>query len=151
MEYLFLEHTFRWLVEGGVLLMVVPQERLDSAIPLLAGNFTDLRIFRLTDPEAVRFDQVALFGVRKRMRGEHYDRNRALLVEMVWRHPMPVLSGADTPYSVPPAQAVPLVYRGLPLDQIEDLVPRLCSLAAGCPLLDAGAVLFYELEKLPRR
>jgi hypothetical protein len=26
MEYLFLEHTFRWLVESGVLLMVVPQE-----------------------------------------------------------------------------------------------------------------------------
>jgi hypothetical protein len=46
MEYLFLEHTFLWLIEGGVLLMVVPQERLDSAIPLLAGNFTDLRIFR---------------------------------------------------------------------------------------------------------
>jgi tRNA1(Val) A37 N6-methylase TrmN6 len=35
MEYLFLEHTFRWLAEGGVLLMVVPQERLDSAIPCL--------------------------------------------------------------------------------------------------------------------
>jgi hypothetical protein len=93
MEYLFLEHTFRWLIEGGVLLMVVPQERLDSAIPLLAGNFTDLRIFRLTDPEAERFDQVALLGVRKRMRGEHYDRNRALLVEMVWRQQMPVLTG----------------------------------------------------------
>jgi hypothetical protein len=123
MEYLFLEHTFRWLVEGGVLLMVVPRERLDSAIPLLAGNFTDLRIFRLTDPEAERFDQVALFGVRKRIRGEHYDRNRSQLVEIVWRNPMPVLSGAETPYSVPPAQAVPLVYRGLPLDQIEDLVP----------------------------
>ena len=46
--------------------MVVPQERLDSAIPLLASNFTDLRVFRLTDPEAERFDQVALFGVRKR-------------------------------------------------------------------------------------
>ena len=80
MEYLFLDHTFRWLVEDGVLLMVVPQERLDSAIPLLAGNFTDLRIFRLTDPEAERFDQVVLFGVRKRIRGEHYDRNRALLI-----------------------------------------------------------------------
>jgi hypothetical protein len=35
MEYLFLEHTFRWLAEVGVLLMVVPQERLDSAIPCL--------------------------------------------------------------------------------------------------------------------
>jgi Uncharacterised methyltransferase family (DUF6094) len=95
MEYLFLEHTFRWLVERGVLLTVVPQERLDSAIPLLAGNFTNLRIFRLTDPEADRFDQVALFGVRKRIRGEHYDRNRSQLVEMVWRNPMPVLSGGD--------------------------------------------------------
>jgi Uncharacterised methyltransferase family (DUF6094) len=101
MEYLFLEHTFRWLVEGGVLLMVVPRERLESAIPLLVGNFTDLRIFRLTDPASERFDQAAFFGVRKRMRGEHYDRNRALLVEMVWRHQMPVLSGTETPYRVP--------------------------------------------------
>ena len=39
MEFLFLEHTYRWLVEGGVLLMVVPQARLDSSIPLLAENF----------------------------------------------------------------------------------------------------------------
>jgi tRNA1(Val) A37 N6-methylase TrmN6 len=109
MEYLFLEHTFRWLVEGGVLLMVVPQERLDSAIPLLAGNFTDLRIFRLTDPEAERFDQVALFGVRKRMRGEHYDRNHAFLVETVWRQEMPVLTGTETPYRVPPSTPAPLV------------------------------------------
>jgi hypothetical protein len=122
MEYLFLEHTFRWLIEGGVLLMVVPQKRLDSAIPLLAGNFTDLRIFRLTDPEAERFDQVALFGVRKRMRGEHYDRNRALLVEMVWRQEMPVLTGTETPYRVPPSIPAPLVYRGLPLDLVEDVV-----------------------------
>jgi hypothetical protein len=135
MEYLFLEHTFRWLVEGGVLLMVVPQERLDSAIPLLAGNFTGLRILRLTDPEAERFDQVALFGVRKRIRGEHYDRNRSQLVEMVWRNPMPVLSGAETPYSVPPAQAVPLVYRGLPLDQIEDLVPASAAWRQVAPFL----------------
>jgi hypothetical protein len=122
MEYLFLEHTFRWLVEGGVLLMVVPQERLDSAISLLAGNFTDLRIFRLTDPQAERFDQVALFGVRKRMRGEHYDRNRSLLVDMVWRHPMPVLTGTETAYRVPSSTPTPLVYRGLPLDQVEDVI-----------------------------
>ena len=135
MEYLFLVHTFRWLVEGGVLLMVVPRERLDSAIPLLAGNFTGLRIFRLTDPEAERFGQVALFGVRKRIRGEHYDRNRSQLVEMVWRNPMPVLSGTETPYSVPPAQAVPLVYRGLPLDQIEDLVPASAAWQQVAPFL----------------
>src|SRR5216684_7922026 len=48
MEYLFLEHTYRWLVYGGVLLMVVPQARLHSSIPLLAENVVDLRVFRLT-------------------------------------------------------------------------------------------------------
>jgi tRNA1(Val) A37 N6-methylase TrmN6 len=131
MEYLFLNHTFRWLVEGGVLLMVVPQERLDSAIPLPAGNFTDLRIFRLTDPEAERFDQVALFGVRKRVRGEQYERNRALLVQMVWRHQMPVLTGTETPYRVPSSIPTPLVYRGLPLDQVEDAALNFVYLEAG--------------------
>jgi hypothetical protein len=31
MEFLFLEHTHRWLVDNGVLLMMVPQARLDSS------------------------------------------------------------------------------------------------------------------------
>jgi hypothetical protein len=65
---------------------------------------------------------VALFGVRKRMRGEHYDRNRALLVDMVWRHPMPVLTGTATAYRVPSSTPAPLVYRGLPLDHVEDVI-----------------------------
>jgi tRNA1(Val) A37 N6-methylase TrmN6 len=116
MEYLFLEHCFRWLVEGGVLLMVVPQEQLDSAIALLAGNFTGLHVYRLTDPEAERFDQVALLGVRKRMRGEHYERNRTALLEMVWRREILVLTGAEARYEVPPSSPAPLAYRGLPLD-----------------------------------
>ena len=119
-EFLFLEQTYRWLAEGGVLLMVVPQSRLESSIPLLAENFADLRVFRLTDPESVRFDQVALLGVRKRMRGQDYSRNRAALHEMVWRHDMPTLQGNETPYRVPASPSTKLAYRGLPLDQIED-------------------------------
>jgi hypothetical protein len=122
MEFLFLQHTYRWLVEGGVLLMVVPQGRLDSSIPLLAENFADLRVFRLTDPESERFGQVALFCVRKRMRGQDYSRNRAALHEMVWRRDIPTLQGNEMPYRVPVSGSAQLVYRGLPLDQIEDLV-----------------------------
>ena len=122
MEFLFLEHTYRWLVEDGVLLMVVPQARLDSSIPLLAENFADLRVYRLTDPESERFDQVALFGVRKRMRGQDYSRNRAALHEMVWRRDMPTVQGNEAPYRVPASRSAQLVYRGLPLDQIEDLI-----------------------------
>jgi hypothetical protein len=45
-----------------------------------------------------------------------------LLVETVWRHQMPALAGTETPYCVPPSIAAPLVYRGLPLDQVEDPV-----------------------------
>jgi hypothetical protein len=122
MEFLFLEHTYRWLVEDGVLLMVVPQARLDSSIPLLAENFADLRVFRLTDPESERFDQVALLGVRKRMRGQDYSRNRAALYGMVWQRDMPTLQGNEKPYQVPTSTSAQLVYRGLPLDQIEDLI-----------------------------
>ncbi|HET9101547.1 MAG TPA: DUF6094 domain-containing protein [Acidobacteriaceae bacterium] len=122
MEFLFLEHTYRWLIEGGVLLMVVPQERLDSSIPLLAEHFADLQVFRLTDPESERFNQVALFGVRRRMRGQDYSRNRAALQEMVWRRDMPTLQGDETPCRVPASASTRLAYRGLPLDQIEDLI-----------------------------
>ena len=35
---------------------------------------------------------------------------------------MPALTGNESPYSVPPAKPVPLVYRGLPLDRVEDLL-----------------------------
>ena len=35
---------------------------------------------------------------------------------------MPVLTGTATPYRVPRSTAAPLVYRGLPLDQVEDVV-----------------------------
>ena len=122
MEFLFLEHTYRWLVEDGVLLMVVPQARLDSSIPLLAEYFADLRVFRLTDPESERFDQVALLGVRKRMRGQDYSRNRAALHGMVWQRDMPTLQGNEKPYRVPTSTSTQLVYRGLPLDQIENLI-----------------------------
>jgi hypothetical protein len=31
MEFLFLEHTHRWLVDNGVPLMMIPQARLDSS------------------------------------------------------------------------------------------------------------------------
>jgi 16S rRNA G966 N2-methylase RsmD len=123
MEYLFLEHTFRWLVESGVLLMIMPQERLATTIPLLAANFTDLQVYRLTDPEADRFDQVVLIGVRKRMRGAHYDQNHERLLQLVWNRSMPTLTGGEKPYHVPPSDPAPLVYRGLPLDRIEDLLP----------------------------
>ena len=127
MEYLFLEQTYRWLVYGGVLLMVVPHKQLDSCASLLAANFTSFRVFRLTDPESDRFDQVALIGIRKKVAGETYQRNRELLVKAIWSNPLPTLTGEETPCTVPATPPAALSYRGLPLDQLEDLAVRSSS------------------------
>jgi hypothetical protein len=41
---------------------------------------------------------------------------------MVWRHDMPTPQGNETPYRVPASASTRLVYRGWPLDQIEDQI-----------------------------
>src|SRR5277367_359729 len=123
MGYLFLDHTYHLLVEGGVLLMVVPEDRLESLMPLLAENFDRLQVFRLSDRASERFKQVALLGVRKRVRGSDYEQNRTALQRLIYRPDMPVLKGAEPTYSVPPTPSTSLVYRGLPHDEIEDLLP----------------------------
>ena len=121
MEFLFLEHTYRWLVAGGVLLMVVQHKQVQSCVQLLAAHFQAFRVFRLTDPEAERFDQVALFGIRKRISGAAYEANRQALLDAVWRYPLPTVTGEEPRYVVPPTPAAQMTYRGLPLDQLEDL------------------------------
>src|ERR1035437_3852453 len=54
MERLFLEHTFRWLVMEGVLVLVIPFERLHECAGVLSSHFSRLNIFRMTDEESVR-------------------------------------------------------------------------------------------------
>lgn len=122
MEMLFLQKTFRWLAIGGVLVMVIPHGQLEVCTDLLANAFTSFQVLRLTDPESERFDQVVLLGVRDRIRDIDYERNREQLIAAVWPKEMPVLTGKEAPYLVPPTGPTALEYRGLPLDELEDLV-----------------------------
>jgi hypothetical protein len=46
---------------------------------------------------------------------------------MAWTNPLPTLTGQEAPYSVPATNPTALSYRGLPLDQLEDLVVRSSS------------------------
>lgn len=55
LELVFLEHCYRWLKAGGVLLFVVPQLRLSKCARLLSEHFTDLRVFRLTESACLSF------------------------------------------------------------------------------------------------
>jgi tRNA1(Val) A37 N6-methylase TrmN6 len=121
MEFLFLQRSIRWLVNGGVLLMVSPHGQLQECVPLLAETCTRVQVFRLADPESDRFDQVALIAVRSRIQTSAYEANRQKLIQAIWTNPLPVLTGSETPYDVPPSPPAQLVHRGLPLDQVEDL------------------------------
>ena len=65
MERLFLEHTYRWLLDNGVLIFVIPFERLSDCAGLLSSHFTNLSIYRLTDPESVLYRQIVVFGLER--------------------------------------------------------------------------------------
>ena len=51
LETVFLNHIFRWLIPGGVLLLVIPAERATDCAQILASHFKRARVFRLPHPE----------------------------------------------------------------------------------------------------
>jgi hypothetical protein len=127
MERLFLDHTFRWLVMEGVLVLVIPFERLHECAGVLSSHFARLNIFRMTDEESVRFRQIAVFGVRRNVRGvaaEEARRQFQRISPYGSFQALPELApGACEPYPVPPTGEAALSYRGLPYDLLEDLLP----------------------------
>ena len=132
LEALFLQHTYRWLKPGGVLILVVPVAQLAPCGNLLSVQFKDVEVYRLSEPESVQYKQVVVFGVRRTRR----ERDRLQEREISWLRleygrksrsfeALPVLT--DQPqrfYAVPEAAPIELVHRGLPLDEIEDLLPQ---------------------------
>jgi hypothetical protein len=68
----FLEHCYRWVTSEGVLVLVVPAPAVGTCARLLASQFDRLSVFRLEHPESIRFNQVVVFGRRKKahLRGE---------------------------------------------------------------------------------
>ncbi len=132
MERLFLDHVYRWLKRTGILVMVIPSDYIRDCSQVLSFQFKDVHIYRLTEPESVKYKQVVVFGARRtrqeRDRVQDVEITKARLwYEAVARDPgklSPLLSEPDRHYAVPRGAAVRLVYRGLPLDQIEDLLPK---------------------------
>jgi tRNA1(Val) A37 N6-methylase TrmN6 len=50
MERLFLDHVYRWLKRGGVLVLVIPRDYIRDCGQILAYQFRDVRVYRLTEP-----------------------------------------------------------------------------------------------------
>jgi tRNA1(Val) A37 N6-methylase TrmN6 len=128
MERLFLEHVARWLKPGGVLVFVLPFDRVYDCRGILTTQFRDKAIYRLTAPESVAYKQVVLFGVRRSRQERERLTDRAVSdgnwklqqLTRVYEQIPSLPNEPDRQYAVPPAARVKLEYRGLPLDQIED-------------------------------
>ena len=131
-ERLFLEHVYRWLKRGGVLVMVIPGHCIRDCSQILSHQFREVRVHRLTEPESVKYKQVVVMGVR-RTRAER-DRvpdaeitGARMQFESLATDPEKLSTLPAEPghlYAIPPGEEVPMAYRGLPLDQVEDLLPR---------------------------
>jgi len=55
LELVFLDHTYRWLRPGGVLVFVIPQPQLKSCARTLSEHFANLSVFRLSEPACVQY------------------------------------------------------------------------------------------------
>jgi hypothetical protein len=131
-ERLFLTHTYRWLKFGGVLVLVVPAAHVRECGEILASQFKDTRVFRLTDPECVRYRQVVVLAKRRSRREREQLRDNEIVARRAQfanvggqYERLTPLGEVGTPlYEIPEGGSAKLEYRGLPLDEIEDLLPR---------------------------
>jgi 16S rRNA G966 N2-methylase RsmD len=145
-EQSFLSHTYRWLKAAGILVLVIPSERLAECSQTLASHFRDARVYRLEAPECVRYKQVVVIGARRTRREKDRltdsDITRArLYYASLARNPsqIPALpSEPEAQYDVPVSGPVQLSYRGLPLDEIEDLLPQSAAYRQAGRTLFAG-------------
>jgi Uncharacterised methyltransferase family (DUF6094) len=112
--------------------MVIPGRYILDCSQILAHQFREVRVHRLTEPESVKYKQVVVMGVRRtraerdRLQDSEITRAR-MRFESLATDPervSPIPAEPDSLYAIPPGEPVRMAYRGLPLDQIEDLLPR---------------------------
>jgi SAM-dependent methyltransferase len=128
LELVFLEHTYRWLKPGGVLVFVIPHPQLKSCARILTEHFAEVCVYKLTEPASVQYKQVAVLGVRRKR--HQLLRDSALLDSVRWLEMLAVKPDLEVlgeasgiRYDIPASGPVTLTHVGIPLDEVEDLLP----------------------------
>jgi len=128
LEQVFLQHCCRWLVPGGILAFVIPEKALAYCSRTLAGRFADIRVYRLTHPDSVKYDQVILFGVRKDQTDRAAERTQTFLNGLSWGRlgidPLPDPGDGVWSYIVPGSGPATFTHQGIDFDLLEDLLPQ---------------------------
>lgn len=150
LELVFLEHTYRWLKAGGVLLFVIPQLRLAKCARLLAEHFTDLRVLRLTEPACLQYKQIVVLATRRKRHSKITDAALSDAVRYLEGLASkadlePLGNNAEVQYEVPASEPAVLTNVGIPLDEVEDL------LLESAAYRQAGRVLLPKLNDVRGR
>jgi SAM-dependent methyltransferase len=140
LEAVFLEHTYRWLKPGGVLLFVIPQLRLVKCARLLSEHFTDLRVFRLTEPACLQYRQIVALATRRKRHSKVSDAvlldgARYLEALATKSELQPLGDNPEVQYEVPASEQVVLSHVGIPLDEVEDLLLESAAYRQACRVL----------------
>ena len=147
MELVFLEHCYRWVITEGVLVFVVPAPAVSTCARLLAAQFDRVSVFRLQHPESIRFNQVVVFGRRKKahLRGE--PKGAEELVRIAYKPQLlPILNQeVSERYAIPPSPSATIIRTGLPLDEIEDALQRSVAMQ------NARGILVRKRQKMTGR
>jgi tRNA1(Val) A37 N6-methylase TrmN6 len=124
-EKAFLRMTVPYLVPGGMLVYIIPQNRLNRGISrLLASRFENTQVFRFPDPEYDDFKQVVVFGVRKA--GNSLDEELVLKLRNVPNQELkPLPETATAQYPVPPSPPL-MLFRSTVIDP-EDLEKQMAQ------------------------
>ena len=97
-EHAFLTHCTRYLTEGGLLVFIVPRQRLAVSARYLSTHYGRMRCWAFPDLEREVFDQVVLIGYRKAdpVPDAHAER---MALEWAVGEPEPLRSRPYTDYS----------------------------------------------------
>lgn len=124
MELVFLRHTGRWLKPGGVLFFVIPKAQLSRCARTLAEHFEQIRVYRLTDPDSIKFNQIVVVAVRRsrdrRLRDQELESRTSQVEALSETELGPLTDVPEYQYRTPESEPAVFVYKGLPLDEIED-------------------------------
>jgi hypothetical protein len=149
LELVFLEHSYRWLKTGGVLLFVIPQLRLAKCARLLSEHFTDLRVFRLTEPACLQYKQIVVLATRRKRHAQVSDAalldGARYLEGLATKFELEPLGNTEVRYEVPASEPTVLTNMGIPLDEVEDLLPESAAYR------QAGRVLLPKLNDVRGR
>jgi tRNA1(Val) A37 N6-methylase TrmN6 len=126
-ERAFLRMTVPYLIPGGVLVYIIPQNRLDKAIArLLASRFEHIHVLRFPDPEYGDFRQIVVIGVKKA--NNTLDEQEALRLQKAPKVDLAPLSSSPEIFYPVPSTGPLTQFRSIVIDP-EDLKKHMAQSA----------------------